>query len=55
MKLDFRLEFEFYKLEFYKLEFQKSGMSIYISKTVVDPYVFCQIVVFGHFGQGEGT
>ena len=43
------------KLEFYKLEFQKSDIFIYISKMVVYFYIFCQIVVFGHFNSLSPT
>ena len=39
------------KLEFHKVEFQINGTSIYIFKTMIDPYIFCQIVVFGYFDQ----
>ena len=38
------------KLKFHKLEFQKSNTFTYIFKTMVNPCIFCQIMVFGHFG-----
>ena len=49
-------ELEFHKLEFQvpfraKLEFQKSGRLQNIYQTMVKHYMFCQIVVCGHFGQ----
>ena len=34
------------KLKFHKLEFQKGGRLLNISQTVVDPYIFSQIVVY---------
>ena len=44
------MEIEFVKLEFHKFKFLKSGRSLIISQTVVDPYIFCQTIVFDHFG-----
>ena len=36
------------KLEFHgKLEFKKSGRSLIILQTMVDPYIFYQIVILG--------
>ena len=34
------------RFEFHKLEFQKGGRLLNISQTVVDPYIFSQIVVY---------
>ena len=39
------------KLEFHNLEFKKSSKSLIISQIVVDPYIFFQTRVLGHFGR----
>jgi len=38
------------KLEFHKLELLKSSRSLIISQIVINPYIFSQTMVFGHFG-----
>ena len=47
----FFMKLEFVKLELYgKLEFRKSDGFLIISPSVINPYIICQTVVFGHFG-----
>ena len=46
----FSMEIEFLKLELQKFKFLKSGRSLIILQTVIDPYIFCQTIVFDHFG-----
>ena len=45
------IELEFHnKLEFEEFKFLNSGKSLYISETVINCNIFCQIIVLGHFG-----
>ena len=51
----FFIELEFVKLKFHgKLEFKKCDRFSIISQIVVDPYIFCQTMVLGHFDHQMG-